>query len=426
MRTLVCLAAVLLVAVAWYALAPKPSAEPPGRWRAAEAAGQSPASAADRALIERLEAIGYAAGSIPATDRSGVTRLDPQRAQSGLNLAVSGHAPEATLLDMQGVEVHRWHYPFDAAFPEARPHPDDPGPTYWRHAHLLPDGGLLAIFEGLGLIRLDRDSKLLWAYDGKAHHDLAVAQDGRITLLTRRIRRDFPGGHPVLDDSVTVLGADGRELTSRSLLEAYRDSSFASDLDGLPLRGEPFHTNTVEVLDGSHVALSPAFARGNMLLSMRMIDTIAVLDPASGRIVWRLRGGWDKQHQPTLLPSGRMLIFDNRPEDGRSRILEFTPTNGETVWQYGAGDGEAFFSRTCGSVQRLANGNTLVTESDNGRAFEVTRDGDIVWEYVTPHRVGSESELIATLFEVLRLPPDFPTGWLDSATTASAAAYADP
>jgi hypothetical protein len=55
----------------------------------------------------------------------------------------------------------------------------------------------------------------------------------------------------------------------------------------------------------------------------------------------------------------------------------------------------------------LWNGNTLITESENGRAIEVTRGGRVVWEFNSPHRAGPRSELVATLFEVLRLPPDF-------------------
>ena len=59
----------------------------------------------------------------------------------------------------------------------------------------------------------------------------------------------------------------------------------------------------------------------------------------------------------------------------------------------------------------LSNGNTLIVESDAGRAFEVDRGGEIVWEYYNPHRAGPHGELIATLFDVVRLPEDFPTGW---------------
>ena len=54
--------------------------------------------------------------------------------------------------------------------------------------------------------------------------------------------------------------------------------------------------------------------------------------------------------------------------------------------------------------QRLPGGNVLVTESDNGRAFEITPDGDVVWDFYNPHRAGDDDEFIATLFEVLRLP----------------------
>ena len=46
-----------------------------------------------------------------------------------------------------------------------------------------------------------------------------------------------------------------------------------------------------------------------------------------------------------------------------------------------------------------------------GRAFEVTPDKRIVWEYFNPHRAGPNQEFIATLFHLVRLPPDFPVDW---------------
>ena len=39
-----------------------------------------------------------------------------------------------------------------------------------------------------------------------------------------------------------------------------------------------------------------------------------------------------------------------------------------------------------GSQQRLPNGNTLISETNNGRILEVTRDADVVWEYRIPER----------------------------------------
>ena len=46
-----------------------------------------------------------------------------------------------------------------------------------------------------------------------------------------------------------------------------------------------------------------------------------------------------------------------------------------------------FFLAAHGNAQRLPNGNTLINEASFGRFFEVTRDGEIVWEYVNPYLV---------------------------------------
>ena len=42
--------------------------------------------------------------------------------------------------------------------------------------------------------------------------------------------------------------------------------------------------------------------------------------------------------------------------------------------------------RSC--QQQLPNGNVLITESDRGRLLEVTRAGEIVWEYWNPYNYG--------------------------------------
>ena len=55
-----------------------------------------------------------------------------------------------------------------------------------------------------------------------------------------------------------------------------------------------------------------------------------------------------------------------------------------------------------GSAQRLPNGNTLIAESSFGRFFEVTTEGEIVWEYVNPFFgkpfLADEKALRATRF----------------------------
>ena len=65
------------------------------------------------------------------------------------------------------------------------------------------------------------------------------------------------------------------------------------------------------------------------------------------------------------------------------------------VWQYTGEDsgnpGWSFRSTHISAARRLPNGNTFIDEGQSGRLFQVTRDGDIVWEYVNPYfRVGKD------------------------------------
>lgn len=381
------------------------SAPASGKWRAARAAPSPQGGPAD------LLALPYLKGYRPAREGAVVVRHDRERAWQGLNLYVSGHAAEAYLVDMEGKPLHRWRRDLADVWPELYTGPGSERireVEYWRRAELLPDGDLLAIFEGLGLVRLDRDSRVRWAYRGGAHHDLFTRPDGSIWFLDRR-RREIAtatGPRQVLDDLVTVVDADGRVLRQISILDAIARSEHHALLERLPAIADVLHTNTLEWIVASELASSvPGFREGNLLLSILQLDTVAVLDPQEERIVWAMTGPWRRQHQPTLLPGGRMLVFDNLGAGGSTRVLEIEPANREVHWSWPATpSADTLYSKTLGSVQRLPNGNTLITESENGRALEIDPDGEVVWELSSPHRAGEHAELVATLFEVVRLP----------------------
>ena len=70
-----------------------------------------------------------------------------------------------------------------------------------------------------------------------------------------------------------------------------------------------------------------------------------------------------------------------------------------------------FYSRYISGQERQPNGNTLITESEAGRAVEITPEGQIVWQFHNPGRGGDQDQYIATLPEVLRLPADFAAHW---------------
>ncbi len=362
----------------------------------------------------RLEALGYADGTREAPRVQGIAVHDREEAFQGYNLYTSGHGPQALLMDMEGNILHRWHHGLRSAWPGLQ-QPEKRPAGFWRRAYLFENGDLLAMFGGVGIIKLDKDSNLLWQNLNNAHHDISLTENGDIHILTRSecLTPKLNPDEPLIDDYITVLDVAGREKTRISILECFQNASEYEHL-WLPVAkhgGDAFHTNTVFLIDGRISERIPAFRKGGILTSMRHLDVLAVIDMKLKKVIWAHRGSYDAQHDPQILPNGNMLLFDNGVDSLRSRVLEFDPLEMELVWLYEGSPDKPFYSEFCGTCQRLGNGNTLITETDAGRAFEVTADKRIIWEYYNPHRVGAGGIRIASLFEMRRLPPDFPIHW---------------
>jgi hypothetical protein len=133
---------------------------------------------------------------------------------------------------------------------------------------------------------------------------------------------------------------------------------------------------------------------GNILLSFRANSTVVMIDRRTGAVYWKLGAPpLSGQHAPYLLPNGHVLLFDNGPHRldhsfPFSRVLEINPATKEIVWKYQDTPVWNFYSPRISNAQRLPNGNTLINEGSFGRFFEVTPEGDVVWEHVNPYFVG--------------------------------------
>lgn len=381
-----------------------PGLGPAGLWQRVRSnmrGGDTP----DTEAMRELANVPYLSGYESTEEVGGVLVYDPDRTAAGINLVVSGHAPHAALQNLKGDTLHEWSYALQDVWPGLQTI-DARHETFWRRAHVYSNGDLLAVYDGIGTIKLNRDSELLWAYQGNTHHDMEVGPDGRIYTLAREPREDherFRLKGPIEEDFIVVLSPAGEELQRLSVLECFLDSDYASWLALSARKGDLLHTNTIERMDGRFADRHAMFAEGNLLISAPTINTIAVIDPEARRVIWALGGMWKFQHQPTVLDSGDLLIFDNLGHDGGSKVIEFDPLTQVVHWGYRYSEDNGFFSHMLGSCQRLANGNTLITESTAGRAFEVTTSGEVVWDYANPHRAGPEADLIATLLEVVRL-----------------------
>jgi hypothetical protein len=342
----------------------------------------------------------------------------PDKTCDGFTLCMYGGDTRAVLVNMRGEVVHQWQVPFSEVWPDP-PHLRGPIPNasvYLNDGHLYPNGDLLAVLEGpinlrnpsngYGLAKLDKDSHVLWKYARNCHHDVDVGEDGTVYALANEMVEQVPPGleylpTPCMVDCLDAISPEGKNLKAINIVEALQDSPYAALFcalerprryrDGAPAvaptppfledqrRLDVLHANAVKVLGRALAPKFPLFKAGQVLVSLRHLDALAVLDPGSGKVVWAARGPWRAQHDPSFLDNGHLLLFDNFGSPQGSRVLEYDPQTQAFPWSYPGPDGTPFFSHIRGMSQRLPNGNTLVVNSDAGEVFEVTPGQEVVW-----------------------------------------------
>jgi hypothetical protein len=362
-------------------------------------------------------------GSQPSSEEQfsppAVGQIDTSgKACYGYTLCMYGSGLRAVLVNMRGDVVHQWRVPFSQLWP-APPHVRgriEDSSVYFNDGYVYPNGDLLAVIEGpinlqnvspgYGLVKLDKDSNVLWKYAEKCHHDVDVAEDGSIYALVNEVVEQVPPAlayipTPCMADFVDVISPEGQRKKRLPLLEAFVNSPYAALFGKLERAGmargaastgsrmafymddvhrrDVLHANAVKVLSRKLAPKFPLFKAGQLLISARHLDAIALLDPDSGKLVWAAHGPWQAQHDPTFLDNGHLLLFDNLFSQRGSRVLEYDPQTQALPWVYPGEKGKSFLSEIRGMCQRLPNGNTLIVNSQAGEAFEVTPDREVVW-----------------------------------------------
>jgi outer membrane protein assembly factor BamB len=153
---------------------------------------------------------------------------------------------------------------------------------------------------------------------------------------------------------------------------------------------------------------------------MRELGTIAVISLADSRVRWWWGPGeLSGPHQPTVLPDGRILVFDNGRGRQHTRLVMVDPATGDIVWSWTARPPESFFCPLAGGAEPLPGGNLLVTNSTGGGALEVTIGGQVVWELSLPVEVYGADRGRVSIYRMSAVP----TGVLvrGAASRASAA-----
>ena len=297
----------------------------------------------------------------------------------------------------------------------------------WHGAHLFPNGDVVFNFQGstfpyaAGLVRIDKDSKLIWKLARNTHHDVTLDEDGNIWVPALNYQADglseFPDLKPwYYEDTVLKLSPDGEVLDQVSVLKALEGNPALVSLnyqDNLVVEtnGDPLHLNNAEPLPTAWTSQFPMFKGGDLLVSMRNINTVAVIDYETKQVKWSMTGPFVRQHDPDFLPNGHILVYDNRggdPSCGLTRVLEIDPATQVIVWSYTGCGGNSFYSRVRGEVQQLANGNVLIIEATKGRLVEVTHTAEpkIVWEYVNSLGSMNGRHAVGIITHAQRVPKD--------------------
>lgn len=118
------------------------------------------------------------------------------------------------------------------------------------------------------------------------------------------------------------------------------------------------------------------------------------------------------QHNAEWIPKGRpgagnILVFNNGAEDTRpySSVDEISPATTRGRYRtdsegrflpeaaqrvHPKDESQRWLSEAISGAQRQPNGNTLIADGPAGRVFEVTAQGQVVWEYVNPFYDASD------------------------------------
>ncbi len=362
------------------------------------------------------------------TQQFGLTHHRPQHSFKGYTLVVPSGGDSVYLVDMQGRFVHRWSFvdfvpaksellangnllvmAVDKALkPGPRPELGDPPEPFQTRIRRLGA-------NSSRLLEVTWEGEVVWDYENTAiHHDWKRLPNGNTIFpawvempeeLTKRVkggarrrRERLPA--QMLGDDLVEIDPEGREVRR---VETWR--LFDPRRDPIcPLEGriEWTHINSIDVNEG-----------GEIVISCRNNSRVAIISP-EGEMTWKY-GAPDTahQHHATWVEGDHLQIFDNgmhRPHgQSTSRVIEVDPQTNEVVWSYQGDPPAQFFSGHISGASRLPNGNTLICEGTSGRLLEVTRRGEVVWEWWNPvYNERAEGTHIGWLFRAYRYSPDHP------------------
>lgn len=346
-------------------------------------------------------------------------------AMPGLNLAtrVANRLKLAVeLRDMNGEVMHRWKVNWFDVWPQAEHLPRDAKPkskpgTHIHGTVLLPNGNLVFNYDHLGTVCLDPRSRVVWRLPYRTHHSIHLHDDGTLWVCAQKTHElpdeDFPARDVPFDEYLILnVSPEGKVLGEWSVDRLLKENGLSKLLASneplchLLVQNDILHLNDAEPFPSEME--SGAFGPGDIMVSLRNVDTVFVFNKDTCKIKYISKPGMFKfQHDPDFIDGNTFSVFDNNvlsPTDwepgAQSRIVTVSAIDDSVHVVFEGTPEQPFFSRIMGKHQWLENGNLLITDSMSGRAFEVDRQGDIVWEWINI----VDRDVVGLVEQVQRLP----------------------
>ena len=304
----------------------------------------------------------------------GVTYYNEEKSARGFTLfAPQTGNGRVVLINMHGDVEHEWNLPIRPGRDAVILNHGNLGynGSNERSAHLYPAWD---IWHGGHFMEVTPGGDVVWEYeDMYHHHDAQWLPNGHILYAAAA---DVPVRKwDKQSDIIREVNRKGEIVWEWRAWEHLKQEDW-------PIH-ECFNDDHWPMINGVH-------QHGKLVyLSLRTTSGIIAVNKETKNIEWELKYPFvAQQHDPSITPDETLICFDNgniRPSSiHHSRIVEYDIKTKELVWSYADEMPPAFFSPYMGSVQRLWNDNTMICESAFGRIFEVTPEGETVWEYVIP------------------------------------------
>ena len=258
--------------------------------------------------------------------------------------------------------------------------------------YLLFNNGdiILGRYETKGLYRLNKDGKIIWSNEYYNHHWISHDEKnlyvpGTIFLDNKKDLEDpiykdsfiknCEASHKSRFGTVMIINMqNGMLIEEISLIKSFYKTDESKNLIEKFVNNctDTLHLNDVRVLDQDKANYFVDGKKGDILISLRHLNMIALLDKDTHEVKWFVQGKFVYQHSPRVTNRGTVMVFDNYYKPDRSRIVEIDIVSKKIVGFY-SGKNENFYSNTRGRIQ-LFEDRVFVQSSDQGEIFEIICD----------------------------------------------------